>query len=171
MGKLQVSVAYAMLMVFDTNLVQAVGLPCLMCPTGRYITRNCSRHDDISLGTKCAPCTDCSAIFLDTLAPCSAYKDAVCGNKIMPTPTAAALTQTAAEPTQTAAAPTGVPPLVWILIGVFASLFLLVLLALFFRRMFLKVMTNFSKLPPAETTISETTDTNYRQTRLQACAA
>ncbi|MEQ2233307.1 hypothetical protein ILYODFUR_020452 [Ilyodon furcidens] len=155
MGKLQASIACALLMVLDPDfaLTASTSGSCPMCTTGYYLTQNCSRTDERSSGIKCAQCTNCLEKLLETLVPCSAYTDSVCGSN-------STLMSTTAE-----TKPTGVPPSVWIFTGVFASMLLVVALALFFKR-----MISTAKLQHAETGCSEM-EPCHQEAELQACPA
>ncbi|KAK5601679.1 hypothetical protein CRENBAI_022073 [Crenichthys baileyi] len=128
MGKLQASVACALLMVLDPDFA-LTGATSVSCPT----------------------CT--TEKLLETLVPCSANTDSVCGSN-------STLMSTTAETKAT-----GVPPNVWIFTGVFVSMLLVVLLALFFKR-----MISTAKLQHAETGCSEM-EPCHQEAELQACPA
>lgn len=137
MDKLQVSVACALLMMLDPTSAQ-----CQQCPTGFYMTRNCTVRNGVGYGTRCAPCSDCSVLLMETLVPCSAYADSVCMNRTTAVPAVSRTEGSAAT--------------MWIGLGAAASSLVLVLvLVLVFTWMTCKSKGKFTKLLPLKASSPE----------------
>ncbi|MED6282833.1 hypothetical protein CHARACLAT_002337 [Characodon lateralis] len=153
MHKLQVSVVSALLMMFDPTSPQLLRPKCPSCPTGYYVTRNCSFREGTGFGTKCAQCTDCSAFFQETVVPCSAYTNSVCSTRTTPMP----------KPVQMTASPSSM----WIgLLAASLSLFVVLLLIFFFTWMSCRNKGTFMKLLPLQTSSPEKKDPPPSQSHL-----
>lgn len=82
MDLLRVSLAcFLLVMTFDPILARIL---CKGCSKGYFVKVNCSTSQGSIRGVQCRPCTNCSALKLETLHQCSTYADSVCVNKSSP---------------------------------------------------------------------------------------